>query len=97
MSSLYSLISDHVLKQLHRFPELPSSLKYERLANEEAESQEIQPSANKEAESQEIQPPTKYSYKIYVSVLCSVLVLLLCFQGTIDVQFCLRHSKHLLT
>lgn len=84
MSSLYSLISDHVLKQLHRFPELSSSLKYERLANEEAESQETQ-------------PPTKYSYKVYVSVLCSVLVLLLCFLGTIDVQFCLRHSKHLLT
>ena len=74
MSGLYSLVSDRVLKQVYRLPGLPSSPVYDRLASEEPESHQLQ-------------RPSKYPYTIYTSVFCSLLVLLLYFSGTIDVQF----------
>ena len=72
MFSVSSLLSVPVPEQVHRLLGSPGGLQYERLTNGHDWGQ--------------LQRPTKSKYKVYASIVCALLVLLLCLKGALDTQ-----------
>lgn len=75
-------VSDYVFKHIYRLSEFSSNLAYERLANGDHDEGGDHEKGGEHVEGH-LRRLTKSTYRICIYLFCSLLVLLVCFIGTV--------------